>query len=60
MLCISIYFTNSIKGRSASLPAHRAVLDAIEAREPERARLAMQAIIVEVMDLIDEAEKPAG
>ncbi|MDQ4087486.1 MAG: FCD domain-containing protein, partial [Pseudomonadota bacterium] len=34
----SIRFTNRFKGRTASLPAHRAVLDAIEAREPERAR----------------------
>jgi DNA-binding FadR family transcriptional regulator len=52
----SIRFTNRWKGRSASLPAHYAVLEGIEARDPERARAAMQAIIAEVMALIDQAE----
>ncbi len=56
----SIRFTNRIKGRIASLPAHRAVLDAVEAREPERARAAMEAIIAEVMELIDRAETGDG
>ncbi|HEX8234255.1 MAG TPA: FCD domain-containing protein [Caulobacteraceae bacterium] len=52
----SIRFTNRIKGRSASLPAHGAVLEAIQAREPERAHAAMVAIIAEVMSLIEKAE----
>ena len=51
----SIRFTNRFKGRSASLPAHGAVLAAIEARDPERAHADMAAIIAEVMTLIDEA-----
>lgn len=53
----SIRFTNRFKGRSASLPAHLAVKDAIAARDPEAARKAMATIIGEVMVLIDEAEK---
>lgn len=53
----SIRFTNRFKGRTASLPAHHAVLTAIEARDPERAHAAMAAIIGEVMELIDGAEK---
>ena len=52
----SIRFTNRFKGRTASLPAHKAVLDAIAAREPGAARTAMAAIIEEVMVLIAEAE----
>jgi DNA-binding FadR family transcriptional regulator len=52
----SIRFTNGFKGRAASLPAHRAVLEAIERAEPEAAREAMAAIIAEVMVLIAEAE----
>lgn len=53
----SIRFTNRFKGRTASLPAHRAVLDAIAARDAERAHSAMAAIIAEVMELINDAEK---
>ena len=34
----SIRFTNRFKGRTASLPAHHAVLAAIEARRRRRAR----------------------
>ena len=52
----SIRFTNRFKGRTASLPAHHAVLDAIAARDPERARDTMATIIGEVMVLISEAE----
>jgi len=52
----SIRFTNRIKGRSASLPAHHAVLAAVEARDPAGADAAMKAIIAEVMSLIDTAE----
>jgi DNA-binding FadR family transcriptional regulator len=53
----SIRFTNRFKGRTASLPAHRAVLDAIEGRRPEAAREAMATIIGEVMVLIEDAER---
>ena len=53
----SIRFTNRFKGRTASLPAHRAVLTAIEAREPNSAYTAMAAIVDEVMVLITEAER---
>lgn len=52
----SIRFTNRFKGRTASLPAHKAVKDAIEARDPAGAHAAMSAIISEVMQLIAEAE----
>jgi DNA-binding FadR family transcriptional regulator len=55
----SILFTNRYQGRTASLPAHRAVKDAIEARDPDAAHNAMGAIITEVLVLIDEAEKQA-
>jgi DNA-binding FadR family transcriptional regulator len=47
----SIRFTNRFNGRTASLPCHRAVLDAIEARDGARAHAAMAAIIGNVMDL---------
>ncbi|HEX8365300.1 MAG TPA: FCD domain-containing protein [Allosphingosinicella sp.] len=53
----SIRFTNRFQGRTASLPAHRAVLDAIEGRDAETARSAMAAIISDVMVLIADAEK---
>jgi DNA-binding FadR family transcriptional regulator len=53
----SIRFTNRFKGRSASLPAHKAVKDAIEARDSEAAQKAMTLIISEVMLLIAEAER---
>jgi DNA-binding FadR family transcriptional regulator len=52
----SIRFTNRFKGRTASLPAHKAVKDAIEARDAAGAHAAMSAIISEVMQLIAEAE----
>lgn len=53
----SIRFTNRFKGRTASLPQHRAVLTAIEARDPEAARSAMSALIEDVMALIADAER---
>jgi DNA-binding FadR family transcriptional regulator len=53
----SIRFTNRFKGRTASLPAHRAVLTAIEARDPAGAHSAMVSIIDEAMALIADAEK---
>ena len=52
----SIRFTNRFKGRTASLPAHHAVLAAIRAKDPQGARSAMAAIIGEVMVLFAEAE----
>jgi DNA-binding FadR family transcriptional regulator len=55
-LRISIRLTNQFKGVAlADVSDHQKVLDAIEAREPERARAAMEAIIHEVMDLIATA-----
>jgi DNA-binding FadR family transcriptional regulator len=48
----SIRFTNRIQGRTADLAAHDAVLRAIEARDPESARMRMQHIIDGVMDVI--------
>jgi len=53
----SIRFTNGLGGRTASLPAHHAVLTAIEARDASAAKDAMTAIIGEVMVLIDDAER---
>ena len=53
----SIRFTNRFKGRSASLPAHHAVLAAIEAGDSPSAREAMATIIAEVMVLIEDAER---
>lgn len=53
----SIRFTNRFRGvHTASLPSHKAVKDAIEARDPAGAHAAMSAIISEVMQLIAEAE----
>ena len=52
----SIRFTNRFQGRTASLPAHRAVLDAVEAGDADAARSAMAAIIADVMVLIADAE----
>jgi len=54
----SIRFTNRLKGHSASLPAHKAVLDAICRRDEEGARLAMFQIITDVFALIDAAQLP--
>lgn len=54
----SIRMTNRIKGRTADLAAHRAVLAAIEARKPAEAHRAMAAIIDDVMTLI--AAQPGG
>jgi DNA-binding FadR family transcriptional regulator len=50
----SISFTNRNGGR-ASLPAHKAVLDAMEARSAEQAEAAMTGIIASVRDQIAEA-----
>ena len=53
----SIRFTNRYKGRSADVPAHRAVFTAIQARDADGARSAMTAIIGEVTDFITTAGK---
>src|SRR3954469_25238792 len=45
----SIRFTHRFQGRTASLPAHRAVLAAIEARDPPAACQAMATIVADVM-----------
>ena len=54
----SIRFTNRFKGRTASLPAHHAVLAAIQAGDPDGARAAMAAIIDDVVVLFEEAGGP--
>ena len=51
----SIRFTNRFKGRSADVAAHREVFTAIQAGDPQAARMAMTAIIGEVMDFIHTA-----
>ncbi len=55
----SIRFTNRYKGRTASLPAHRAVLDAIRAGDVDGAGRAMRTIIEDVMTLIADSRVPA-
>lgn len=55
----SIRFTNRFKGRTASLPAHHAVLEAIQAKDPDGARAAMAAIIDDVVLLFEEAGEAA-
>jgi DNA-binding FadR family transcriptional regulator len=52
-LRISIRYTNRIKGRTASVPAHEKVFDAIVARDAKGASEAMRAIIMEVQKLIE-------
>lgn len=54
-LATSIRFTNRIKGRSASLAEHEAVADAIFARDPDAARIAMRQLIGAVLVLIEDA-----
>jgi DNA-binding FadR family transcriptional regulator len=51
----SIRFTNRFKGRTASLPAHHAVLAAVQAGDPAGARAAMAAIIDDVVVLFEQA-----
>jgi DNA-binding FadR family transcriptional regulator len=60
-LRISIRFTNSLAAvRHASVPAHEAVVDAIVARDPAAASAAMNALLVDVMVLIERAEDAAS
>jgi len=54
-LRISIRFTNRIKGRTASIPSHEDVAEAIIARDADRASVAMRLIIVDVLELIRAA-----
>ena len=56
-LKISVRFTNRINGRTADIPAHEAVLDAIIARDPDKAFVLMRKIIEEVIALILDMEK---
>jgi DNA-binding FadR family transcriptional regulator len=49
----SIRFTNTIVGRSASVEQHAAVADAIARGNDDAARIAMRAIIGDVLGLID-------
>jgi DNA-binding FadR family transcriptional regulator len=53
-LRISIRFTNMIKGHEADIGAHAAVLDAIEARDADKAFALMQTIIRDVIELIGD------
>lgn len=53
----SIRFTNRFKGRTASLPQHREVLNAIERGDAGAARAAMDVLIADVMALISDAER---
>lgn len=53
----SIHFTNRFQGRTASLPQHHCVLDAIERGQPDRAHDAMAELIADVMALIADAER---
>jgi DNA-binding FadR family transcriptional regulator len=53
-LRISIRFTNMVKGHEADIGAHEAVLDAIVARDGDKASSLMRAIITDVIDLIGD------
>jgi DNA-binding FadR family transcriptional regulator len=53
----SIRFTNRFVGRTASLPQHKAVLDAIGGGDAAGAQAAMADIISGVMNLIADAEQ---
>jgi DNA-binding FadR family transcriptional regulator len=55
----SIGFTNRIKGHSANVGDHAAVLHAIAARDPAQARAAMQKIVGDVLGLMDAHEAGA-
>lgn len=56
----SIRYTNRIAGRTADLAAHGRVRDAIVARDPEAARLAMAAIIGDVTATITAQAARSG
>ncbi|WP_404336846.1 FadR/GntR family transcriptional regulator [Sphingomonas sp. MMS12-HWE2-04] len=52
----SIRFTNRLKGRTANVIDHTVVRDAIAARDPDAARIAMRALIGDVLELIEQVE----
>lgn len=52
-LRVSIRVTNRIAGRTASIADHAAVCEAILARDPARATITMQALIDDVLVLIE-------
>lgn len=54
----SIRFTNTLRGRVASVPDHAAVAEAIGRRDADAARTAMARIIGEVLALI--GDRPAS
>ncbi|TRW15024.1 FadR/GntR family transcriptional regulator [Glacieibacterium frigidum] len=56
----SIRFTNRFNGRTANLPQHRAVLSAIEARNPDGAHRAMKSLIDAVLALVATVEASEG
>lgn len=53
----SIRFTNDVQGHAASLPAHRAVLDAIRAGDSAAAQAAMNLIVRDVAFLLQAIER---
>jgi DNA-binding FadR family transcriptional regulator len=55
-LSTSIRFTNRLKGRTASIPDHTAVADAIASRDADTARIAMRRLIGDVLALIGDDE----
>ncbi|MFT3995783.1 MAG: FadR/GntR family transcriptional regulator [Asticcacaulis sp.] len=59
-LRISIRITNRISGHTASVPAHEAVLIAIEAGDDEAAQAAMRAILQESLALIETYDPAVG
>ncbi|MFC4296326.1 FadR/GntR family transcriptional regulator [Novosphingobium tardum] len=52
----SIRFTNRVVGRTASVPDHAAVLEAICEGDPDRARAAMRHLISDVLNLIGTSD----
>ncbi|PIB93861.1 FadR/GntR family transcriptional regulator [Caulobacter sp. FWC2] len=59
-LRISIRFTNRIKGRTASIPSHEDVAEAIIARDADKASAAMREIILDVLELVRSASDLAA
>jgi DNA-binding FadR family transcriptional regulator len=56
----SIRWTNQLSGHLPDLPAHRAVLRAIEAKDASGARKAMTILVGGAMDLIQKADEAAA
>jgi DNA-binding FadR family transcriptional regulator len=52
----SIQFTNRFSGRSANIPQHGEVLEAIRDGNGEQARKVMYFLIDEVLELIEQAQ----